>query len=142
MSAIDPLLTLPSLALRAKVEASASDPSERLMWPFKRKATRTSAANIEVRLIEIDLKGRLCVTPASNDFEMVYREAMEVRWDRDGRFLFSPVPKEMTYTQWFRQIALAVDYQFGMKLRVTGRTQWLSISEPVRAEMSAISLET
>jgi hypothetical protein len=77
------------------------------------------------------------VTPASNDFEMVYREAMVVCWDRDRRFLFSPIPREMTYPQWFRQIILAVEYQYGARLNVTDLTRWVGVSQPLRAEMTA-----
>ena len=76
------------------------------------------------------------MTPAAGDFEMVYREAMEVYWDRDCRFLFSPTPREMTYPQWFRHIILAVEYQYGLRLKVTDRTLWVGVSEPLRAQMS------
>lgn len=106
------------------------------MWPFKSKSKPAPVTDIDIKQVEIDQQGRLCVTPASNEFEMVYREAMEVYWDRDRRFLFSPMPREMTYPQWFRQILLAVEYQYGVRLKVTNRTQWVGISESLRAEMS------
>jgi len=104
------------------------------MWPFKRRSKRMPVIDIEQ--VEIEQQGRLCVTPASGDFEMVYREAMEVYWDRDQRFLFSPIPREMTYPQWFSQIVLAVEYQNGVKLALTEHTRWIGVSESLRAEMS------
>lgn len=107
------------------------------MWPFKSKSRRAQVTDIDIEQVEIDHQGRLCVTPASGDFEMVYREAMEVYWDREGRFLFSPTPRDMTCPDWFRQIVLAVEYQYGVRLRKTGRTRWVDIPEPLRAEMSA-----
>ncbi|MFN3536598.1 MAG: hypothetical protein ACK4Y4_04045 [Brevundimonas sp.] len=107
------------------------------MWPFKTKSRRTAAREIDIEQVEIDRQGRLCITPASGDFEMVYREAMEVYWNREGRFLFSPTPREMTYPEWFRQIGLAVEYQYGIRLRATGRTRWVGVSEPLRADVSA-----
>ena len=106
------------------------------MWPFKSKSRRAPVTEIDIEQVEIDQQGRLCVTPASGDFEMVYREAKEVYWERERRFLFSPTPREMTYPEWFRQIGLAVEYQYGVRLRATGRTQWVGVSEPLRAEMS------
>jgi len=112
-------------------------PEKTSMWPFKRKSKRSSVADIEIVHIEIDNQGRLCVKPASGDFEMVYRQAMEVYWDRNQKFLFSPTPKEMTYPQWFTQIVLAIFYEYGVKLRVTQQTQWANVSPSVRAEISA-----
>tara|TARA_R110002051_G_scaffold153090_1_gene225649 strand:- start:761 stop:1096 length:336 start_codon:yes stop_codon:yes gene_type:complete len=106
------------------------------MWPFKRKPKRASVTDIAIDQVEIDHQGRLCVTPASNDFEMVYREAMGVYWDRNQRFLFSPIPHEMTYPQWYKQIVLAVIYQYGVRLNLTDQTRWVGISEHLRTEMS------
>ncbi|MBA4000792.1 hypothetical protein [Brevundimonas sp.] len=107
------------------------------MWPFKTKSRRAAAREIDIEEVEIDQQGQLCVTPASGDFEMVYREAMEVYWDRERRRLFSPTPREMTYPEWFRQIVLAVEHQYGVKLKATGRTRWVGVPDPLRAEMSA-----
>ena len=131
------LRRLASLALGVRMIRVSAQHESTPMWPFKSKSKRATVTEIDIEQVEIDQQGRLCVTPASGDFEMVYREAMEVYWDREGRFLFSPTPREMTYPEWFRQIGLAVEYQYGVKLKATDRTRWVAVPEPLRAEMSA-----
>ena len=37
--------------------------------------------------VRIDREGRLCVTPRSAEFPLIYREAMEVAWDDATRSL-------------------------------------------------------
>ena len=87
--------------------------------------------------VEIDGDGKLCVTPAKEDFALIYRAAMEVGWDRIRRCLVSPQPREWTYPMWFRQILAAAADEYGVRLRLTPETLWTHIPDEVRLEMSA-----
>ncbi|MDO8939709.1 MAG: hypothetical protein Q7U98_11165 [Methylicorpusculum sp.] len=88
--------------------------------------------------IEIDAAGRLCLTPEIGEFEHVYRAAIEVYWDKDGRFLYSPKPNKRTYIEWFVQIVAAVKGEYGCDLKVTGATQWKQI--PIELKEQLLSL--
>jgi len=89
----------------------------------------------EIIRVEIDRQGRLCVTPRSGDFDLVYRAAMEVYWDRERKCLHSPIPREWTYPMWFRQIVAAVADEFGVRLSLSGETLWVNVPDALRAEM-------
>jgi hypothetical protein len=47
--------------------------------------------------IGIDDEGRLYVKPTTTKFPMMYREAIEVHWDSNGDFLYSPKPRNWSY---------------------------------------------
>ena len=87
--------------------------------------------------VEIDGDGKLCVTPATKDFALIYRAAMEVGWDPIRRCLISPQPREWSYSMWFRQILAAAADEYGVRLRLTPETIWTHIPDEVRLEMSA-----
>jgi hypothetical protein len=86
--------------------------------------------------VEIDGSGRLLVTPGSERFPYIYREAMEVGWNAEGRFLFSPRPRQWSYLDWFRQILGAARTQ-GCDLRVSDATQWRNVPADLVAQMKA-----
>jgi hypothetical protein len=52
--------------------------------------------------VAIDEQGRLRVTPTSNSYAMIYREAVEVHWDAGGKYLYSPKPRKWSYLDWFK----------------------------------------
>lgn len=87
--------------------------------------------------VEIDRNGKLCVTPATKDFALIYRAAMEVGWDPIRRCLVSPQPREWTYPMWFRQIVAAAADEYGVRLRLTPETIWTHVPDEVRLEISA-----
>jgi len=59
--------------------------------------------------IGIDTKERLYVKPENESYPMIYSEAAEVHWDAEGRFLYSPKPREWSYFDWFTQILSVAD---------------------------------
>jgi len=87
--------------------------------------------------IAIDPAGRLCVSPESSAFPLIYRAAMEVHWDDQGRFLYSPSPREWSYPQWFTQIVAAVRGEYGCALVITSHTQWTNIEPGVKEAILA-----
>lgn len=82
--------------------------------------------------VAIDCEGRLLIFPASNKYPMIYREAVEVHWDSDGRFLYSPKPREWSYFHWFKHI---IDVAGGLSL--TSDTRWTNVPEDLRHEAEA-----
>ena len=65
----------------------------------------------EIAEIVIDAAGQLHVVPASHAFPYIYREAMEVHWDPERHSLYSPPPREWSYSRWFQQILVAAREQ-------------------------------
>jgi len=88
--------------------------------------------------IGIDAKDRLYVKPCSVALPYIYREAMEVHWDSDGLFLYSPKPREWSYAQWFKQIVAAAREQ-SCQLAISQSTTWVNIPASVQAEILAVS---
>jgi len=86
----------------------------------------------DIAEIRIDGAGRLCVVPERADFAYIYRAAMEVHWDEQGKFLYSPPPKEWSYVQWFQQIIAAAKDEYGCFLSITPRTQWRSVKPDLK----------
>lgn len=87
--------------------------------------------------VEIDTDGRLHVVPASCSFPHVYREAMDVRWDRERRSLYSPRPVEWSYQRWLQRI-LAAAYEQGVSLHLSTDTEWKNIAPSTREDLLQI----
>ena len=84
--------------------------------------------------IGIDDKGRLYVKPLSMKFPYIYREALEVHWDGDGNFLYSPKPREWSCLDWFKQIIDAAKVQ-SCSLIITEDTTWVNIPVSLKKEI-------
>ncbi len=83
----------------------------------------------KIAKVAIDSEGRLQIFPTSNTYPMIYREAVEVHWDSDGRFLYSPKPREWTYLHWFQHI---IDIAGGLEL--SPDTMWTNVPDELRRE--------
>ena len=88
-----------------------------------------------ITLIRIDGKNRICITPKTTDFQHIYRAAMEVHWDASGKFLHSPVPRERSHLQWFKQIVGAARDEYGCQLLVTDQTAWEDVPDNTKEEI-------
>lgn len=88
-----------------------------------------------ITLIRIDEKNRICITPKETDFQYIYRAAMEVHWDGSGKFLHSPVPREWSHLQWFKQIIGAARDEYGCQLLVTDQTAWENVPDTTKEEI-------
>jgi len=82
--------------------------------------------------IRIDATGRLCVLPHSDSFPYVFRAGMEVHWDDNGKYLYSPPPRECSYLRWFQQIVAAVKGEYGCTLVITPATRWQNIDDSLK----------
>ena len=77
--------------------------------------------------VMIDEQERLLIFPTSHSYPMIYREAVEVHWDANGKYLYSPKPRDWTHLDWFKHIvATAGD------LRLSSSTKWQNIPEDLR----------
>jgi hypothetical protein len=88
--------------------------------------------NDDIVEIRIDAAERLCVSPRSSSFPYIYRAGMEVRWDDEGQYLYSPKPREWSYVKWFQQILAAVKGEYGCTLVITPDTHWLNIDDSLQ----------
>lgn len=86
--------------------------------------------------VGVDEEGRLYVRPSAMSFDYIYRAAMEVHWDAVERRLFSPKPREWTYTQWFAQIVAAAADEYGVCLKVTPTTVWSNVPDQLRSAIA------
>ena len=59
---------------------------------------------------------------------------MEVHWEPNERFLYSPKPREWTYFDWFRQIINAAAEQ-SCVLHITPETSWNRIDTDLRSQI-------
>ena len=87
--------------------------------------------------IRIDGAGRLCLTPEIPDFAYIYRAGMEVQWDEQGEFLFSPPTREWTYVRWFEQLVEAARGECGYDLTVNSLTRWVAIEPSLKEAILA-----
>ena len=86
--------------------------------------------------IKIDQTGRLCIFPEKDRFAMIYRLAKEVHWDNNGLFLFSPLPREWSYLDWYKHMLNVVN-ECNCNLLLTPNTAWTNISVELKEEILA-----
>ena len=89
----------------------------------------------EIAEIGIDGAERLYVKPVSHDFSHIYRAAMQVHWSPEGRFLYSPKPREWSYLKWYGQILGAAKSEYGVSLLVTENTNWVGVGDGLKDEI-------
>ena len=51
---------------------------------------------------------------------LFYRTAIEVHWDAEGQFLYSPKPREWTCFDWYKQIIEVAKYECNCELILNG----------------------
>ncbi len=88
----------------------------------------------EIIKIAIDQEERLLVKPKLKSFPYMYREAMEVHWDNEGKFLYSPKPKKWSYLDWYAQILKAAKEQSCL-LSITDGKEWVNIPKELKDEI-------
>jgi hypothetical protein len=57
---------------------------------------------------------------------------MEIHWHEDGKYLYSPPPRDWSYIRWFRQITAAVKQEYGCVLLITPETHWHHIDDTLK----------
>lgn len=88
---------------------------------------------VPIAEIFIDEQRKLCVRPElPHGFPEIYRAGMEVHWCDATRCLYSPVPREWSYTRWYEQIVSAVLGEYGVQLVATARTTFDNVPGDVQ----------
>lgn len=83
-----------------------------------------------IKRVEIDGSGRLLVFPSTQMFPLIYREGVEVHWDDSLQALYSPRPREWSYTRWFQHILDTAG-----TLQLSEQTEWRNISPALKSEL-------
>jgi hypothetical protein len=86
--------------------------------------------------IGIDKKERLYVKPENESYPTIFLEGVEVQWDDEGRFLYSPKPREWSYFDWFTHI-LSVADPVADSLMISEETKWKEIPEELKFRIEA-----
>ena len=84
--------------------------------------------------IGIDNQERLYIKPKSKTYTMIYREAIEVHWDNEGRFLYGPKPREWSYFEWYKQIMSGAN-SATFRLELTEKTKWVNIGSELKQQI-------
>ena len=85
---------------------------------------------IEITEIAVLATGEIRVTPVVNwndFFQFIYRTATGVVWNETNQSFMSPVPKDWTVFDWYKNIVGSVISEMGVLLKVTPKTQWHNV---------------
>jgi len=92
----------------------------------------------KIKEIGIDALERLYVVPQVETFPYIYREAMEVHWDKNHKFLYAPKPRNWSRFDWFKQIISAAKEQ-GCLLHICEETAWVNIPGELKSDITTWS---
>ena len=84
--------------------------------------------------IGIDSEERLYVKPETKSFPYIYREAMEVHWNKDKLYLYGAKPRQWNYLNWFVQILNAAKQQ-GCELKLGDNCRWANVSKDLKGQI-------
>jgi len=107
-----------------------------------------SGERVPIAAISIDDNGRLLMRPARPggriDFNYIYRAAKGIQWNSETNSVVTPPPNERTYSDWFEQVCRGVLEEYGERLVLTPRTEWVNVPDDVRRDilMRALRLES
>ena len=82
-----------------------------------------------IETVSVNEKGILCIKPQSRSFDMIYRSAMGVHWDKDEGCLIHNPPDKWGVFQWYQQIIKAVKDEYGVELRLLEETRFENLKE-------------
>ena len=113
-------------------------------WLFSKPSESGSGRSLnhdDIAAIGIDENMRLWIKPRHQTFPYIYREAMEVHWDPNRDYLYSPPPREWSYLRWFQQIVAAAK-EHGCFLHITAETAWENVPNDLMIELSEWSTKS
>jgi hypothetical protein len=87
--------------------------------------------------IGIDDQERLYVKPEKEQFNLIWRTATEVHWDQNGKFLYSPKPREWSYLEWYKHILETAYSECNCELLLTSATKWTNIAPELEEQIVA-----
>jgi hypothetical protein len=86
----------------------------------------------EIKITEISVlgSGEIRVTPIINwndFFQFIYRTATGVVWCESSKSFMSPVPRDWSLFDWYKNIVGSVISEMGVLLTITSDTQWHNV---------------
>ena len=93
---------------------------------------------VDIEKICVDDENRVRIyvgTTKYDDYQLIYRTASGVRWDQQGHYLYSEIPRKLSHADWFGLIDDAVRSEYGEALLITERTVWENVSQEVETEI-------
>jgi hypothetical protein len=88
----------------------------------------------EIKEIGINESEQLYIMPLNQKFPYMYREAIQVHWDNNGSFLYSPKPEKWSYLDWFKHIIGGARIQ-SCRLCITENTKWRNIPKKLKTDI-------
>lgn len=85
--------------------------------------------------IEIDNAGRLHIKPKFEKFSLIYRSATEVHWDENKHSLYSPLPRDWQYFDWFKYILKVVESECFVKLHIDDNINWVNVPNDLKEKI-------
>jgi hypothetical protein len=85
--------------------------------------------------IGIDDRDRLYIKPDKETFPLIYRTATEVHWNNKEMCLYSPMPREWSYFDWYIHITRVIESECNCKLVLSAETQWTNISDELKQQI-------
>ena len=86
--------------------------------------------------IEIDELGKFHVKPDFEKFTLIYRTATQVHWDKNKQTLYSPIPKDWDYLEWYKHIIKVAKTECFVELNISEKTIWLNIPDGLKKEIT------
>ena len=93
---------------------------------------------IEITKLEVIDTNELSVTPIinwNNFFQFIYRTATGVKWNEKDQCFMSPIPKDWSHLDWYKNIVTSVASEMGVRLIITPKTKWLNVPNCLKEEI-------
>ena len=84
--------------------------------------------------IGIEESGRIYIKPSRQVLLYIYRTATAVHWNESQAYLYSPIPIEFSYFDWYQMILTAAKEQ-GCELIVSDTTTFKNIPDKLQAQI-------
>ena len=88
-----------------------------------------------IKEVKIDNLGRLCIYPEKEKFTGVWRTATEVHWDEKELCLYSSMPRDWSYSEWYKHIINVAKNECYCDLLLTGETLFTDISASLKEQI-------
>lgn len=89
--------------------------------------------NIEyIDEIEIDKDGKLHLKVRKNHYDMIYREAVGVYYNRKKRTLHSTTPTNWSYLEWFNHIVKTFNNFDNSKLVLADKVSFVNVPKSIK----------
>jgi len=88
-----------------------------------------------IKEVKMDSSGRLCVYPEKEKFTGVWQTATEVHWNEKELCLYSPIPRDWSYFEWYKHIINVIKNECYCDLLLVDGTLWTDIPESLKEQI-------